>query len=84
MSNEDLYTKCPMCEHHENEAYGLDFCPVCKGTKFAKAGVSTGKLAYLIDGYMRAKHHDKYFESHKAEMNSFIDWLRENPYPDTP
>jgi len=33
---------------------------------------------------MRAKHHDKYFESHKAEMNSFIDWLRENPYPDTP
>jgi hypothetical protein len=76
MNNEELYTKCPMCTE--------DVCPVCNGSKFVKAGVSTMQLKYLIDGDMRAKHIDRYFESHKSEMDSFITWLRENPYPETP
>ena len=80
MSNEDLYTKCPLCEGKP-----LPFpCLACEGVGFLKAGVSTGQLAYLVDDSLRVKHIDKYFDSHKVEMNTFIDWLRENPYPETP
>lgn len=77
---ETLYTDCPLRDSEDGPGDHND-CIECNGLEFVSAGINTTQVTVLINEQQRVKHMDRFFEEHKEAFDTFIIWLRKNPYP---